>query len=154
VTPDVHVAFIRIEHAAEEVLRVKQWMNLGGFFHRDHLEIHTQVAATRLGHLQPVEPLWCVRQHDAARQMDTAVLARLGFDLLIQVHRILLQLGNVRVTIQCVHTTGSVPGAAVRELASLEQHDVCPPRFGEVIEHAGTNHTTADHHHLGAGLHS
>jgi hypothetical protein len=42
----------------------------------------------------------------------------------------------------------------VGEFFALKEHHVGPSSFGEVIEHAGTNHATADDHDTGTGLHS
>ena len=110
--------------------------------------MHAEVAATGLGHPQPVEALGRVGELDAARQVDAAALSALGFDLPVQVHRVLLQSGNVRIAVQRVHAAGRVPGAAGSQLCLLDQDHVGPSRLGEVVEHAGADDSAADHHDL------
>jgi hypothetical protein len=148
-TRRVDVAFIWVVETAEEVLWIEQRMQLGGLFHRDHLEAHAEVAATSLSHLQPVEALRRVGEHDAAWEMDAAVLTGLGLDVFVQVDRVLLQLRHVRVAVERVHATGGVPGAAMGQLTAFQQDDVGPTRFGQVVQHACADYSATDHHHPG-----
>ena len=82
-------------------------------------------------------------------QVDAAVLARLGLDLLVQVDRVLLQPGDVGVAVERVHAARGVPRRAGGELLALEQHDVGPARLGEVVEHDAPDHPATDHDDLG-----
>ena len=49
-------------------------------------------------------------------------------------------IGRAKTTNQ----TGSVPGGAAGQLVLLEQHDILPAQFGEVIRDAAANNATAD----------
>ena len=119
----------------------------------DHLELHAEVAAAGDGHPQEVHPGLVAREHQAAGQVDRAVLAGLLLDLLVELDRVLLEPGDVRVAVERVHPAGRVPGRAGRQLAPLEEHDVGPAGLREVVEHAGADHAPTDHDHLGGRLH-
>ena len=64
--PGVDVTFDRIEQCADEVLLVHQREEPRRLLGRDELQLHAEVAAARLGHLQPVEALAGAGEHQAA----------------------------------------------------------------------------------------
>ncbi len=148
-TGRIDVALDRIPHRAEEVLRVEQREQLLGFLRRDQLElVHAEVATTGDGHLQPVHPVAVRGEGDPARQVDRTVLARPLLDLLVQLHGVLLELGDVRVAVERVHAAGRVPCGACGELLAFDEHDVVPAVLGEVEQHGRADDATADHDHL------
>ena len=116
---------------------------------RDQLQLHPEVAAARLGHPQPVHPDLGVGQHQAARQVDRAVLAGDPLDLLVQLDRVLLEPGDVRVAVERVHPAGRVPRGAGRQLAPLEEHDVGPAGLRQVVQDAGADDAATDDDDLG-----
>ena len=136
---------MRLVHHREE---------LGGLVHRQEVEVHAEVAAAGLGQLQPVEPLLRAGQHDAAREMHAAALAGDRLDLLVELDRVLLELRHIGVAVDRVHAARGVPGGARRELGALDQHHVAPARLREVVEHAGTHDSAADHHRFRVRLHA
>ena len=144
----VDVALDRVVHRADEVLLLEQREQLLGLGDRDQLEVHAEVAAARLGHLQPVEALGRAGEHDAAGDVHAAGLAGDLLDLLVELDRVLLQLRDVRVAVDRVHAARRVPGRARGQLGALDQHHVLPARLGQVVEHARAHHATADHRHL------
>jgi len=144
----VDAAFVLVVERADEELLLQQRVQLLGFLHGDDLHVHAQVATSRLGHAQPVEPLRRIRQLQPTGQVDAAVLAALGLDLLVQVHGVLLQASDVGVAVERVHATRRVPRAAGGELLALEQHHVGPAGLGEVVEHAGADDAATDHDDL------
>src|SRR4029079_9192699 len=95
-----------------------------------------------------------VGEHQPARQVDRAVLAADPLDLLVQLDRVLLELGDVRVAVQGVHPAGRVPGRAGGQLAPLEEHHVSPARLREVVQDAGTDDAPTDDDDLSGRLHS
>ena len=143
----IDVALDRVVEHADEVLRVEHGEHLLRLFERDHLEFHAEVATPGLRHLQPVEPGLVVGQHEAAGEVDAAVLPRLRLDLLVQVDRVLLELRHVRITVQRVHPTGRMPGRTRRELTPFDQHHVGPAGLREVVEHAGAHHAPTDNNY-------
>ena len=110
-------------HQREQLLRLVD---------RDQLEVHAEVAAARLRHLQPVEPLGRAGQHDAAGEMHAAGLAGDLLDLLVELDGVLLQLGDVGVAVDGVHAAGGMPGRAGGQFRALDQHDIAssPPWSG------------------------
>ena len=114
----VDVALDRVEQRADEVLVLHEREDGLGLGRRDDLQVHAQVPAPGLGHAQPVQALAGVGQHEAARQVDGAALAGGGLDLLVELDGVLLQLGDVGVTVERVHAAGRVPGRAGGQLAA------------------------------------
>ena len=149
----VDVALDRVVQRPDEVLRIEQREELLRLLGRDELEVHPEVAPARDRHPQEVHPHLCVGQHQAAGKVDAAVLAGDPLDLLVQLDRVLLELGDVRVAVERVHPAGRVPGRAGGQLAPLEQHDVGPARLRQVVEHAGADDAPADDDDLGLCLH-
>ncbi len=125
----------RVPHRADEVLRVEQREQLVGFLDRDHLEFHTEVAATCNGHVEPIDSFAVGGEREAPWQMDAAVLTRLRFDLLVQLDRVLLERGHVGVAVQGVHAARGMPRGSGGEFLALDQHDVVPAVLGEVVQH-------------------
>ena len=149
----VDVTLDRVVQGPDEVLRIEQREDVGRFARRDEVEVHPEVAAAGLGHSQEVHADLGVGEHEAARQVDRAVLPRDALDLLVQLDRVLLEARDVRVAVERVHPAGRVPGRAGRQLAPLEQDDVGPAGLGEVVQHAGADHAAADDDDLGLLLH-
>ena len=87
-------------------------------------------------------------ERDAARQVDRAVLAGTLLDLLVELHRVLLELGDVGVAVERVHAARRVPGRAGGQLLALDQHHVGPAVLGEVEQHRRADDATSDHHDL------
>ena len=93
-TGRIDVAFDRVIQRADEVLRVHEREQVGRLLWRDELQLHPEVAAARLCHAQEIHPDFRVGQHQAARQVDGAVLPGLALDLLVQLDRVLLRAGR------------------------------------------------------------
>ena len=106
----VDVPFDRVVQRANEVALFEereQSLRLG---RRDEFQVHAQVPAAGLCHPQEVHPDRRVGEHDPARQVDGAILPGQRLDLLVQLDRVLLQLGDIRVAVEGVHPAGRVPG--------------------------------------------
>ena len=143
----------RVVHRTDEVLLVHQRKELRRLVDGNELEVHAKIPATRLGHLQPVEPFLGASQHQAAGNVHAAALAGYLLDFLVQVDRVLLQLGDVRVAVDRVHAACRVPRRARRQLRTLDQHYVLPAGLGQVVEHTGSDHAAADDRHPGLRSH-
>jgi hypothetical protein len=140
----VDVTLDGIVHRALEMFLVHQRKELRGLVHRNDFQIHPEVAAARLGHLQPVDALARPGEHDAAGDVHTAGLARDLLDLLVEIDRVLLQFRDVRVAVDRVHAAGGVPGRARGQLRALDQQHVFPAGLGQVIKNARADHAAAD----------
>ena len=131
----IHMAFERIVERADEVLLVDQRLQFLGLGDGDELLLEPQHLALAFGHLEIIEPVIVGRQHDAAGQMNAAGLAGCFFDLLVEIDRVGLQLGDVRVRVERVHAARRMPGRARGQLIAFEQGDVGPAKLGQVVEH-------------------
>jgi hypothetical protein len=106
----IEMAFDRVPHGADEMALVHQREHRLGFRRRDQLSVHAEIAALGVGKAQEVHALGRVSEHDAAGQMQRAGLARNLLQLLVEAHRIGLQLGDVGVAVQRVEAAGGMPG--------------------------------------------
>ena len=149
----VEVALVGVPHRTHEVLRIEDRQELLGLLGGDQLGLHPEVAAARMGHAEPVHALGGVGQHHTTGDVDTAVLTRHLLDLLVQLDRVLLQLGDVGIAVEGVHPTGGVPGRPGGQLGAFHEHHVGPAGLGEVVEHGGADDATADDDDLGVCFH-
>ena len=144
----IDMSFDGIVHRTDEVLLLHQGKQLLGFRDRDELELHAEITAARLRHFQPVETLLRAGEHDAPGDVHAAGLPGDLLQFLVEIDRVLLQLGDVGIAVHGVHATSRVPRRAGSQLVALDQQDVLPARLGEVIEHTGADDAAADHGHL------
>ena len=149
----IHVPLDGIVHGAGEMPLVHQGKELRCLVDRDDFKFHTEIAAARLRHLQPVEPLLRASEHDAARDMHAAGLARNPLYFLIELDRVLLQLGDIRVAIDGVHASCGVPSGAGGQFGSLDKQHVLPAGLRQVIQNTDAHDAPADHHRLRMFLH-
>ncbi len=145
----VEMAFDRVPHGTDEVLRVHEREHLVGLFDGDHFRVHAEIAAAGMAHLQPVEPVLAVRQRQPAGQMQPAAFAGNLLQFLIQPDRVGLQLGHVRVAVQRVKPARRMPCGPAGEPVPLQQHDVRPARFREVVKDGTADDAAADDCDLG-----
>ena len=94
----------------------------------DELGVQAQVAAA--GGVEVVEPVLRVGEHEAAGKVDAAGLPGDLLDLLVDLQRVVLELGDVGVGVEGVHAAGGVPGGAGGELGALQQDERPVPRAG------------------------
>ncbi len=112
------------------------------------VEVHA--VAARLGLLQAQLMLagLGLREVEAAGLEHAAGLAGLGLQLGVEVHRVVLQAGDVGAVVQAVDVGRRVPGAARGQLVALQQHAVGPAGLGQMVEDRAADHPAADHHGL------
>jgi hypothetical protein len=138
------VALDVVVERADEVLRVEEREEVLRLLGRDHLQLHPEVPPARDGHPEEVHPGLVAGEHQAAGQVDRAVLARLLLDRLVQLDRVLLEPRDVRVAVEGVHAPGRVPRGARRELPPLEEEDVGPAGLRQVVQDAGADDAPTD----------
>ena len=73
--------------------------------------------------------------------------------LVVEIDRVGLQLGDVRVAVQRVKPTGGMPCRAAGKLVALKQNDIFPAGLGEVVEDGTANDAAADDDRLCVGFH-
>ena len=149
----IDVPFDRIVHRAREVPLVHEREQPGRLVDRNDFEIHAEIAAARLRHLQPVEPLARAGEHDAAGDVHAAGLTGDLLDLLVEIDGVLLQLRDVRIAVDGVHAARRMPGRSGRQLRPLDQQHVLPAGLRQVIQDARADDAAADHHHLRVAFH-
>ena len=150
----IDVALDRVVQGTDEMPLVEERKELLCLRRSDQLEVHAQVPAARLGHPQEVHPHARVRQHDAAGQVDAAVLPGDLLDLAVELDRVLLELGHVRIAVEGVHPTGRVPGGPRGELPALEQDHIGPAGPRQVVQNAAADDAAADDDDPGGRLHA
>jgi len=150
----VHMAVIGVPERAHEMPGVEQRhvpvRLLGG----DDLGIEPQIAPARMGQLQPFHALRRAGQQVAARHMQPCRLARCGLDLRVEVDGVFLELRDMRVAVDGVHAARGVPARPGGELVALDQHDILPAAFREVVQHRSADHPAADNDDFGMGFHA
>ncbi len=143
----------RIVHGAGELALVDERQQLLGFVQRNQFDLHAEIAALGADRLQPLPARGCRREHQPFRHVQPDGLAGDLLDLLVEVDGVLLQLGDVRVAVDGVHAASRVPGGARCQLEALQQHDIPPALFRQVVEDAGADDTTADDDDLSMRFH-
>ncbi len=105
----IEMALDGIPECTDEVALVDQRQQLFCFRRGDDLRLHAEIAPARMRHLQPIEPLGGIGKLQPAGQMQSAGLTGDRLDVLIEIDRIGLQLGDVRIGVQRVEAAGRVP---------------------------------------------
>ncbi len=106
----VEMALDGIPHRADEVGLVHQREHRLGFGRRNEFRLHAKITAFRMGKSQEIHALRGVGHHHPTRQVEAAGLAGKLFDLLVELHRIGLQLRDVRVAVERMETARRMPG--------------------------------------------
>ena len=140
----VDVAFVGVVEHADVVLRIHDRQHPRRLLQIDELRVQPEVAAVATGGLQVVEPVLGVGEHEAAGEVDAAGLPRDLLDLVVDLQRVVLELGDVGVGVERVHAARRVPGRAGGQLGALQQDDVLPAVLDEVVEDAATHDTATD----------
>ena len=85
--------------------------------------------------------------------MEADGLAGLGFEGLVEIDRVFVQLADGVAHVEERQEAGGVPGGAGGQLGLLDQDDVGPAALDEVIKRADADDSAADHHHARMALH-
>ena len=129
----VDMSSVRLVHDEDYPFEIEQRVHLRRLGQSDLVE--ADVELTRLGLLdaQLVRPVRRAGEIKGAGTVYAAGLTRLAFQLIVELHGVVLQAGDVVVVVQAVDAGRRVPGRARGELASLQQDDVGPTELGEMI---------------------
>jgi hypothetical protein len=150
----IEVSLIRVVEAADHVRQVGDRVEVADLVRCQQSGLlHAHGLEDRPGGFQPLPALRLRGDADPAGHVHADGLAALRLDLLVELDRVGLQGGDVRIRVQRVEAGGRVPGGAGGQLGALDQRDVGPAELGEVVEHAGTDHAAADDHRAILGLH-
>ena len=88
--PRIQMPFDRIEHGADKMLLFDEGVHFCRLFYRENFKIHAEIATARPGHFEPVEAFFRARKIETAGDMHPAGNAGDGFDLFVEIDRILL----------------------------------------------------------------
>src|ERR1700678_399837 len=94
--------------------------------------------------LQPFPPRRRRRQTVAAGHVHADALAALLLDPVVEIDRVGLERGDVRVIVHRMEAGRGVPGRARREFRPLDQQNVRPAPMREVVQHARADDAAAD----------
>ena len=140
----VDVAFVGVVEHADVVLRVHDRQHARRLLEIDELGVEPEVAPAAARGLEVVEPVLRVGEHEAAGEVDAAGLPGDLLDLLVDLQRVVLELGDVGVGVERVHAARRMPGGAGGELRALQQDDILPAVPDEVVEDAATHDAATD----------
>ena len=149
----IDMALVRIIDGAGEMAGIDQRMQALRFVEGNEVDIEAHIFALGDHRLQIVEAFRSPGSHDPAGQMHAGRLTGNLLDLLVEIDGVFLQLGDVRIAVQCVHAARRMPGRARCQLAALHQNHVFPAQFGQVVENATANDAPADNNDLRMRFH-
>ena len=131
-------------HDAADTVEVDQRMHGLGLGAAQLVEIDLEV--TRLGglHAQLVFTILALRKIQRTRLGDAAALPGFALELFVELHRVVLQPGDIVVVMQAVDAGCRVPGRARGQFVAFEQHDVGPAELGQVIQDRRADQAAAD----------
>ena len=125
----IDMAFERVVQRADEMRLSISGNSRAASSTRDQLGLHAEIAARARA---PAAASPCAR---ACRPASTPPVMwmpqdwpEICLDLLVELDRVFLQLGDVGVAVERVHAAGGVPGRAGGQLVALDQHDVVSSR--------------------------
>ncbi len=147
----IDIAAILLEHDAADAVKIDKRVFLFGFLAAEFVEFDTEL--TGLGALQAqlVFAVSCLGKVERTGLEHAAALAGFRFQLLVELHRVILQLGNVVVVVKAVEVGRRMPGGAGSQFVAFEQDDVFPAQFAQMIEDGTTDKTASDDDCLGVG---
>ena len=144
----VDIAAIGLEHDAAHIVELRQRMKFLRLLAADLVEPEAVEFGLRLLKPQLMLALLGLRQIERSRLEHTAALAGFGLELLVQVHRVMLDAGDVVVVVQPVDIRSRVPGRTACQLVALQQDDVAPAELCKVIEYRAADKPAPDNHCL------
>ncbi len=140
----VEMALDRVPQSGEELLVVEDGELRLGVLRRHHFQFHAHVAPARPGVLHRLDAFLRLGKLHAAGDVHAAGLAGKLLDLLVELHRVLLHLGDVRIAVEGVEAARRMPGGAGGQHVALQQADVGPAALCKVVENRAADYAAAD----------
>ena len=100
-----------------------------------------------------VHPVGCLRQPDVADIAEADIHAGLFLKLLIEFHRIFVNLPDRIGHVEQGQQAGGMPGRSGGKLLALDQRNVGPPLLREMVQRADADNTAPDHNNACMRLH-
>ena len=98
-------------------------------------------------------PVFCLGQIEASGLKHAAALSGLGFQLIVKVHRVVLDTADIGAVMQPVNIRRRMPCRTGRQLVAFQQNHITPAQFGQMIKYRTTNDTATDYNCLSMGPH-
>ena len=152
-TRRIDIAAIGLEHDGPDAVEIDQRVQPLGLVPRNLVEIHP--VKPGLGGLkaQLMRAVLGLRKVQAAGLKHAAALPRLGLQIVVKRHRVMLQTADVGAVMQPVGVGRRMPGRSARQLVALQQHHVAPAKLCQMIQDRAPDHAAADHDRLCMGFH-
>ena len=139
----IGLAVIGQEHAADEIADIEQRPFLADVVRADLLHFEAEGLGHRGAATQLLEAGGVGRHRHAAALQEARGLSGLGFQPLVEVGRILRELGEIGGGAQLSDQPGRVPGGAAGEALALDQHDVALAQQRQMIGDRGADDAAA-----------
>ena len=121
-----------------DVIHHQQWMNRFDFVRVDQVTFNIEVIQDALDVTKPVDFILCQSQSDCPAAMPARGLTGFGFQSLVELGSFVMELGHTQPADEMGNQTCRMPGGTGRQLAFLNQHDIAPALFGQVVQQPGT----------------
>ncbi len=130
----VHIAAVLLEHDAADTVKIDERVFLFSFLAAEFIELHAKLAGLGALQAQLVFAIPSLGKIKRTGLEHAAGLAGFLFQLLVELHRVILQLGDVVVVMQAVQVGCSMPGGAGSQFIALQQDNVLPAQLAQVVE--------------------
>ena len=148
-----HMAVMRVEERACQSLRISERPKRADFVGSDHLERHPD--SVRRAAIFPilVHTVAVGCEPEVAGDVKAHVLAGLGFERLVQIDRVFVDLADAVAHVEERQQARCMPGRAGRQFRLLQQHGIRPAEFREVVGDRHADAAAADNHCPGVSAH-
>ena len=117
------------------------------------IEIHAVKLGLRGLQAQLMLTLFCLREVQRTGLKHAAGLACFLFQRVIEVHRIVLDTADIGAVVQPVNIGRRVPSGARCQFVTLQQYDIRPSQFCQMVQDGTADHAASDDNGLGMGAH-
>ncbi len=139
------VAVVRMEDAADEAVDVAERPEFGNVLGRQEADVDADGLRGRSILIVLVHAVVVHRQAQVADLAEADRLAGFLLELLVQLHRVLVDLADAVAHVEQRQQAGGMPGRTRRQLGLFKQHDILAPAFfREVIQRGDADDTAAD----------
>ena len=149
----VNVAIFGVVDRAFQVVCLDQRPTLADLLWREPFVFHAaSLGSGGIEHIF-VHTLLRLRHAQVANHGEACVQAGFFFQCLVEIDRILVNMGGRIAHVEKRQQTSGVPGRARGQLVTFQQHHVFPARFREVVGNRGSDGATADDKRFDIGFH-
>ena len=147
------VAVMRVEESARQALRVRERPERTDFVESDHLEGHADGVRRAAVFAVLVHAVAIGREPEIAGDVEAYVLPGLGFERLVEIDRVFVDLADAVAHVEERQQARRVPCGTGRQLGLLQQHRVRPTQLCEVVGDRDADAAAADNHCPGMSAH-